>query len=435
MIMSYLKKPFLGVVLVGLFLGGRLTAQSPPGQTDIETLKKSAPKVYIDCGVCDVEYIKTEITFVNYVRDRKEAHVHLLITTTQTGSGGREYTLSFFGQNECRGIDDTIKYFTNKTDTDDDIRKGLVKTLKMGLMTYVVRTPIASRIAVNYSEEEKSQTVADKWRSWVFSLSGDGYFNGEQSISQDNWGLNLSANKVTPDIKVRLGISADFSHDRFEYEGETIKSTRENFSASGLFVKALGEHWSAGISLAADSSSYANIRTRFAPAPAVEYNIFPYAQYARKQLRILYRFQLEITRYREETIYLKTKENLWRQALSATLNLKEKWGSITAALSASQYFHDLSKYNLDLYGALQLNLFKGFNVMVGGGGSRVHDQLALVRGVASLEEILLRQRQLETSYNYFLMFGLSYTFGSIFTNVVNPRFGRWGGGSMSISFD
>ena len=435
MVISYLKNPILGAMLVGFILAGKLPAQSPPGQTDIETLKKTAPKVYLDCNSCDIEYIKTEITFVNYVRDRKEAHVHLLITTTQTGSGGREYTLSFLGQNECQGIDDTIKYFSNKTDTDDEVRKGLVKTLKIGLMTYVVRTPIASRIAVNYAEEEKSQEVADKWRSWVFSLSGDGYFNGEQSISRDNWGLNLAANKVTPEIKVRLGISGDFTHDRFEYDGATIKSTRESFSASGLFVKAIGEHWSAGISLDADSSSYANIRTRVAPAPAVEFNVFPYSQYARRQLRFLYRLRLEMTRYREETIYLKTGENLWRQTLSATLNVKEKWGSITAALSGSQYFHDLGKYSLNLYGALQLNLFKGFNVMVGGGGARVHDQLALVRGAASLEEILLRQRQLETSYNYFLMFGLNYTFGSIFTNVVNPRFGRSGGGSMNLSFD
>nr|MBC8357388.1 hypothetical protein [Candidatus Aminicenantes bacterium] len=31
---------------------------------DIEELKKSAPKVFIDCDSCDVDYIRTEITFV-----------------------------------------------------------------------------------------------------------------------------------------------------------------------------------------------------------------------------------------------------------------------------------------------------------------------------------------------------------------------------------
>ena len=57
---------------------------------------------------------------------------------------------------------------------------------------------------------------------------------------------------------------------------------------------------------------------------------------------------------------------------------------------------------------------------------RTRDQIYLPRGAASTEEILLRQRQLLTGYQYFFEFGFSYTFGSIFNNIVNPRFG--GGG-------
>jgi len=34
----------------------------------------------------------------------------------------------------------------------------------------------------------------------------------------------------------------------------------------------------------------------------------------------------------------------------------------------------------------------------------------------------VRQRQLRTSYRYYLAVGISYTFGSIYNNVVNPRF-------------
>ncbi len=60
-------------------------------------MKKSAPKVFIDCNRCDIDYIKTEITFMNYVWDRKEADVHILITIQRTGSGGREYTFAFIG--------------------------------------------------------------------------------------------------------------------------------------------------------------------------------------------------------------------------------------------------------------------------------------------------------------------------------------------------
>ena len=41
---------------------------------------------------------------------------------------------------------------------------------------------------------------------------------------------------------------------------------------------------------------------------------------------------------------------------------------------------------------------------------------------AHLLEVLLRQRELATGYRFFVSGGISYRFGSIFNNVVNPRF-------------
>jgi len=55
--------------------------------------------------------------------------------------------------------------------------------------------------------------------------------------------------------------------------------------------------------------------------------------------------------------------------------------------------------------------------------STIHDQLGLVKGGVSAEEVLLRRRELETQYSYYASIGFSYTFGSIYNNVVNPRFG------------
>jgi hypothetical protein len=39
-------------------------------------------------------------------------------------------------------------------------------------------------------------------------------------------------------------------------------------------------------------------------------------------------------------------------------------------------------------------------------------------------EVLLRLRELATEYSFDFGVGLSYTFGSIYNNVVNPRFGN-----------
>lgn len=404
-------------------------------EEDIESLKKAAPKIYIDCGICDLDYIRTEITFVNYVRDRREAHVHVLITTLRTGSGGREYTLSFLGQHEFAGVNDTQKYFSNQTDTEDEVRQGLVRVLKIGLMSYVAKSPIAGRMAISYTEDVKPEAVADKWNYWVFSLSGSGYFSGEKSYDSNSLRGSFAASRITPELKIRMSFSARYSQQNFEFDGQTIDSTSESLNFSGLFVKSLGEHWSVGVFVEASSSTYENTRFSLSPHPAVEFNLFPYSQSTRRQLRFLYRFGPIILRYREISIYDKTSENLWREALSVTLDLKEKWGSISTTLAGSHYFHDFKKNRLTLFSILNLRLVKGLNFFAFGVGSRIRDQLALAKGGASLEEVLLRRKRLETNYSYFFSVGLSFTFGSIYTNVVNPRFGSDGHGGISIFID
>jgi len=132
-------------------------------QENIEELKKKAPNIFIDCDFCDVDYIRTEITFVNYVWDRKEAQVHILVTRLITGSGGWEYTLSFIGQKEFEGMNNTLKYYSSKDDTKDDIRKELVEVLKKGLMPYIANTPIADFVSISFKEKVKPTDVEDKW--------------------------------------------------------------------------------------------------------------------------------------------------------------------------------------------------------------------------------------------------------------------------------
>lgn len=89
---------------------------------------------------------------------------------------------------------------------------------------------------------------------------------------------------------------------------------------------------------------------------------------------------------------------------------------------------DFTKKHLVFFNALDLRLFKGFSFFSFGQVSLLRDQLYLPRGNLSDQARLLRRRQLETSYSYFVQVGLSYSFGSIFNNIVNPRFGGTSGG-------
>jgi hypothetical protein len=52
----------------------------------------------------------------------------------------------------------------------------------------------------------------------------------------------------------------------------------------------------------------------------------------------------------------------------------------------------------------------------------IHDQLYLPKGDASLEDVLLKRRKLATTYEISCELGLRFTFGSIYSNVVNERF-------------
>ena len=59
---------------------------------------EAALAAFIDCQRCPSDYqqlFRTEITYVDFVRDRQNASVHVLITTERTGSGGSEWSLAF----------------------------------------------------------------------------------------------------------------------------------------------------------------------------------------------------------------------------------------------------------------------------------------------------------------------------------------------------
>ena len=419
-------KKFISVSFF-LFIILLMTASNSYSQEeafDIEELKKSAPKVFIDCDRCDIDYIRTEITFVNYVWDRQEADIHMLITLQSTGSGGREYTIAFIGQKEYSDLQNTLKYFSNPTETDDEVRKGLVQTLKLGLGSYVARTPMAQAISLLLKQEVKPTAVEDKWNFWVFYVGLNSDLSGEEQRKSTELSGNFSANRVTPASKLRMGLDIDYEKDRYDVDGETITSISESRDFDGLYVKSISEHWSIGGWVSLSSSTYRNIDFSYTIHPAIEYNFFPYSQSTRRQLRALYKIGYGSYRYRDETIYEKTSENLWNESLSITMELNEPWGTAELSLEGSHYFHDLNKNRLVLSGELSLRIFKGLSLRIEGRYSKINDQLSLPRGEATLQEILLRRRELASGYRKSFEIGLSYRFGSVFSNVVNPRFGN-----------
>jgi hypothetical protein len=300
----------------------------------------------------------------------------------------------------------------------------MVNVIKQGLFPFIMKTPLAEHISIDFHQQLKPTAVEDKWNFWVFSISLDGRLGGESQRSSRSVDANFSANRITPNLKIRLGVSADFDESKYEYEDETIISKSDEKNFSGLAVKSLSKHWSLGGWIEASSSTYSNLDSLFTLAPAIEYNFFPYSESTRRQLRCLYKVGLNAINYREETIYEKTSEKLWNESLTITLEIREPWGTASTSLEGSHYFHDFQKNRLQLRGFLYFRIFRGFTIDIWGRYERIHDQLSLPKGEATLDEVLLQRKELATEYDYYVSVGFSYTFGSVFSNVVNPRFGR-----------
>jgi len=390
------------------------------------------PGVYLDCNPrqIDIHFIKEEITFVNYVRDRQAADIHVIITVRQTGSGGREHSIKFLGLNSQKGNDRELKYYSTATDTEDQRRQGLVEKLKQGLIPYISDTPMADFISISYSgagaEKAARASGKDKWNHWSFQVGLSGDIDAEEYSKNWEYSLSLSANRVTRESKINLWTFLENEKTIYSIEDEGkleeyISQTRRAMFYAG-YIKSLSDHWSLGAFFDFFSSTYDNADIYYTAGLGMEYNIFPYDEYTRRELRLRTKLEYTRRRYNTVTIYNLLEENLFRQQLAIFFALKEPWGSVGLRLTGMAYYHDFSKNNFRGDVDVSMNLLKGLSVHVSANYSRVRDQLSLPAEGATKEAILMELQELATGYEFSLRLGLSYRFGSIYSNVVNPRF-------------
>jgi hypothetical protein len=417
------------VLLVVLLFVTPSTA--PAGQAQSAAPRpKAGPqlKVFLDCQECFQDFLQTEVTFVDYVRDRMEASIHVLITRAETGAGGREYTLAFVGLPPFEGVDHTLKAVTTSSDSEDIIRRQLATSLRIGLLQYVAQSGVPQQLDVSVrlgSEDQRPAVTGDRWNNWVFSIRGSASLDAEESSRESQFGGEIGADRITPDWKITLGMEFDQEREEFDLdEDEPVKVTRRERDFRWLVVKGINDHWSIGAEGDVESSTFENTELGVSAAPAVEYNFFPYSMYTRRQLRTLYAIGVGRVNYYEVTLFGKTEETLPRHEVSVTYEQRERWGSLQARTEWSQYLHDLDKTRLEADGEVSLRVTRGLSVQAELAASRIRDQLSLPARGATDEEILLRLRELQSGYQFSFSVGVTYTFGSIFSSVVNPRFGQ-----------
>jgi hypothetical protein len=384
-------------------------------------------RVFLDCGACDFDYLRQEIQFVDYVRDRADADVHVLTTTQGTGGGGTEYVFKFIGLGRFAGMDDELRYSSLQTSTRDERREGYTRILKLGLVRYVAATGIADQLTLIYRPETQTTEPLtpenDPWNLWTFRVRGSGSVNGERSSGGRNFNTSFSANRTTDYWKLNSSVNLNFRQNSYTLsDGEEIVDDSHDHNASLLLVKSFGDHWAGAVRGRWGSTTFLNQDRSVRAAAGVEYSFFPYRLSATKELTAQLTFGISEFDYIDRTIYDKTGEVVGDAFFITRFNAQQPWGSAGVSFETSAYLHDPARHRLEFDAGIDVRIFKGFSLNADGSASRIRDQLYLKAGEATDEEILLRRRQLATGYRFRFSMGFSYTFGSIFNNVVNTRF-------------
>lgn len=387
--------------------------------------------VYLDCRSCNDTFIRSEIDFVNFVRDQSVAEVQLLITSQGTGGGGRQFTLEFFGLAEYVEIDNKLIFISPQADTDELRRNRLVKYIKLGLINYLSEKDVIDELEVNFVGDTNSENnislVKDPWNGWNFDVGFSFDFSGEQKEGEYEIENSFRARRITEEWKVQANYEYSYNNQFFVRKDSQGEDSTANFIRTeqdffGLVAKSLSDHWTAGAYINGLSSTQRNYDLQLGIAPSIEYSVFPYSEFARREIIFRYGILAQQNTYTDTTIFNKKEEFLFRQNLDIQTNFTQPWGGIFGRVEAGNYLHDFSRNSLEMRLRVNMRISRSFSFFVSGRYEKINDQLSISGEGLSDEDIFLNLKQQATSYRYGGFVGLEFNFGSIYNNVVNSRF-------------
>ena len=398
-------------------------------------------RVFFDCSgrSCSEQFYRTEIDWVDWVRQREDADVHVIVASQQNASGGQSFDIRFLGLGELEGANDELVYSSLGTDVDQERLDGIARVLAVGFARYatLLGAPegftIAGTRTVGVDPADRvvgADEVVDPWNLWSFRVSGDVEIDGEDTRTSRDIGASFSADRVSPTWI--LGFGLEYANEFQEIErsdGSIFQNTQEDWSVDSEIVYALADHWSVGVVTAAGKLPRENQTFRMQVRPGVEYSYFPYSEATRRALTLHYEVGPTHREYEETTVYGETEETRFEQQIRLEFSQRQPWGDASANVEGSQYLHDSSLYAVSFTGNVEFRLFRGLSLAIQGNYSFGDNQLYLSADGESDEEILLELRRRQSNERYGFEVGFNYRFGSIYNNVVNNRFnGRSGGG-------
>ena len=366
------------------------------------------PNVFFDCSGprCDSRYYRTEITWVNWVNDKEDSNVHLIMTSQTTGAGGREYLLHFIGTGDQASYDDEHRYQVAPDRTPTGRRSTGSSTAwgsgwpssrtrpDTGVSSSSVRSD-REEAAVARGVVARDEVVGSVEPLGVPRSTGKWGSTARRPSAAPVWKVGFSASRVTPDWRVRF--SGDIENDHFSIE---LSDGTFDRHANRLEPGYPGR-------VCPPRSLVGRARHQHQPKPDLQPAV-PDRSGARAGVQHLplrrrrpaaassstMRSVPAYRDYAETTIYGETEETRWEQALDVRFSQRQRWGNASDQRAADRTSCTISSQRLmsprrgtsrvpDLPGPLELE--------VSGATSRqVNDQIYLAAEEATDEEALLR---------------------------------------------
>ena len=312
----------------------------PAASQDVETEMPARLAIFLDCAFCDEDFVRQEMTYLDHVRDREVAGVHVLVTQENTGAGGRAQTFDLIGLGPFQGMDFSTVYTINVDATESEAREGFLRTLRAALVPYLMRTRMADRLQVDVAPSEadasqQAQPEDDPWDHWTIEMYWDGSadFESQQRSFDTRYGVYVD--RVTEEWKIQFRPFFNYNYDRFDRDDEVIVSTSRRDGFTSYVIRSISPHWSIGAYGDVLTSTFANVHLRYRLMPAIEWSLYPYREATRRQLTVAYRVGASQIEYRDTTIYNETEQLLPEHILNAGYRVIQPWGDIDVGINAS----------------------------------------------------------------------------------------------------
>jgi hypothetical protein len=429
-----------GLLALVLTLAAPTQAMAQLGSNGQAAAPQTGLRVFLDCQgpvPCNRNHFRTEIQWVNWMNDRSDADVHLIITSEGVGGGGRRYTLDFIGRNGMSELSDVLTYTSRGTDVQIETLDGLTHAMALGLLRFGVEAGLGADFALDFTRElvfaesggdaalagpVEPVAIYDPWNYWTFRVGLSGNMSVQELRSSHRFNPSFGADRVTENWKFNFNTFANFNRESIQLSDRTVQNNRDSWNVSTLLVRSVTSHLSTGATIGGSSSTQNNRKARVTLTPAVEWNYYPYTQANRRQMIVHYGAGMQYNNYEQETVFGVLDETVPLHSLGVQYRAVEGWGNAGLNIEASQYLHQSGLYSFGASGNVSFRVARGLELSLSASGERIADQIHIRASALSEEDILLGRQSLPTGYQYQGSIGFNYRWGSSFSNIVNVRF-------------